>query len=302
MLYGPVSSNGSYEWDFNQVLSLQVPLPVWSTNPKQTSLMTPWLSTNGRVITTPSLILEGSRIASKKESSRYGIGFHQPNTIQPLISSHQQTSLPTSSTVDTSCLAYTSYEIPYCHAYADTDHDTSTPTRDMPSGESLYKGPWATAYSKKGKRVTQNQVRYMTLLHKTTGHLAPSTLLSSFHNSHNLPTWLTKSLLEKFLRSHHCLLCEQYRRRIPHPTGMPSQIPAHSWSYDYIAFRITTIYNMIGFYIFGCSATGAIRVYLVKNKSAQELVICLKDLHVWCGQHGHVMMILRQDSGTTEKL
>ena len=81
---------------------------------------------------------------------------------------------------------------------------------------------------------------------------------------------------------------------------MPSQIPGHAWSYDFIPFRIPTIYRMTGFYLFCCLACGVLRAYLVKDKSAKELVVCLKDLHTWCAQYGHKLSVLRQDSGSTE--
>ena len=52
--------------------------------------------------------------------------------------------------------------------------------------------------------------------------------------------------------------------------------------------------------MFVCAATGAFRIYLVKNKSAPELVSCLIDIAIWFGQHGYKLISARQDSDTAE--
>ena len=142
----------------------------------------------------------------------------------------------------------------------------------------------------------------MTLLHRATGHLSTSSAIEAFSSWQNIPEWVAKTLYSKFLHTSHRLLCEMFRRRMQQPSGSGifEQIVAHTMSYDYKTFRIPTIYGSIGFYIFLCATSGGFLVYLVKDKSAKQLVHCLKNLSTWLGQYGHRLVTLRQDAGSTE--
>ena len=135
----------------------------------------------------------------------------------------------------------------------------------------------------------------MNLLHNASSHLADSSMLEVFKTWHGFPEWLTPSLYEAFLRSAHCLLCELYRRQIDHPSGsgLPSQIPGYALTYDFIAFTIRTFCNFIGFYIFFCCATGAIRIEFVTDKSANSLIEAVRDVQDWLGRYGHTLVKLR---------
>jgi hypothetical protein len=154
----------------------------------------------------------------------------------------------------------------------------------------------------RGTRISPNQIRYLNLLHISTGHLADSTMLDTFSAWHGLPTWLTKPVLESYLRSHHCLLCEIYRRRKQHPlgSGIPDQIPGYTMAFDFVPFTILTVFGCIGFYFFCCCATGAIKIFLVRDKSAESLIECIHQLETWLQRYGHVLKNLRSDAGSTE--
>ena len=82
-----------------------------------------------------------------------------------------------------------------------------------------YDGSWSKQYYKKGTRATPEQIRYLSLLHCVTEHLSDATMIKSFSTWQGLPNWLNKKILEAFLRSHHCLLYEIFRRRTQHPAG-----------------------------------------------------------------------------------
>ena len=85
-------------------------------------------------------------------------------------------------TTPSSISAYTCYDIPLSHAYAsidDPDDDDDTPSElvevdddddddyqpplPIEPTDTVHKDPWTTAYSKKGNRATQSQIRYPTL-------------------------------------------------------------------------------------------------------------------------------------------
>ena len=109
-------------------------------------------------------------------------------------------------------------------------------------------------------------------------------------------------MFEAFLLSHHCLLCEINRRRRQHllGSGIPDQIPGYSMSFDYICFTEQTVFDAVAFYFFCCNITGAVKVLLVKDKSAENLILCVHVVETWLGQYGHTLVQLRQDAGSTE--
>ena len=75
VLHGPVQPNGTYKWDIQQVLDLKIPLPVWADNPKQTSLLTPFLGSS-HPLTTVTTLDKGARRTDKSKSYTFGIGFN----------------------------------------------------------------------------------------------------------------------------------------------------------------------------------------------------------------------------------
>ena len=114
-----------------------------------------------------------------KDSSRFGIGF---DATPSSIAKHHQQSAPHKTTTPSSISAYTCYDIPSSHAYAgidDPDDDNDTPPGLIEADsddedyyqpppppkptDTVHNDPWTTAYSKKGKRATQSQIRYLTL-------------------------------------------------------------------------------------------------------------------------------------------
>jgi hypothetical protein len=153
----------------------------------------------------------------------------------------------------------------------------------------------------KGYRATLAQIEYMNALHNLSHH-SDSTLLDSYSAWHGLPVWLTRPLMEAFLRSHHCLLCEIYRRRKQWTigSGVPDQIQGHTLAYDPIWFVRATVFGAIGFYFFCCCATGAIRIILVRDKTSATLILAITQVEIWLKRYGHTLVQLRSDAGTTE--
>jgi hypothetical protein len=163
-------------------------------------------------------------------------------------------------------------------------------------------GKFTTHQRAKGPRVTVDQLKYLNLLHLFNGHYAPSTILDAFSTWHGLPSWLTKPLFESYLRSHHCLLCETFRRRRDHPlgSGMPNQIPGYELAYDPVWFSCATVFGAIGFYLFYCRASGAIRLLLARDKTQETLLLIVYRVETWLKRYGHTLVKLRSDAGSTE--
>ena len=90
VLTGLVTPNGSYEWDLAEVLQLRNPTPPWFASTSIPTLFSTWLPTPGTILSTPSEVVKGARIAEKKVSSRYGIGFDPLTQTSSLVNSHQQ--------------------------------------------------------------------------------------------------------------------------------------------------------------------------------------------------------------------
>ena len=90
VLTGAVNPNGSYEWDFLQVLNLRNPLPEWFSSTRVPSLLSTWLPSPGDILTTSNGVVKRARISEKKASSRYGIGFDPKQQTSLQIESHQK--------------------------------------------------------------------------------------------------------------------------------------------------------------------------------------------------------------------
>ena len=257
VLHGPVQPNGTYKWDLQQVLDLKIPLPVWADNPKQTSLLTPFLGSS-HPLTTVTTLEKGARRTDKSKSSTFGIGFNnssKPYSLAlPFVPATSATAFVSTFvsppiTPTTPSVAYMDVAEPHIHPPSTTAPEPITPhpvSLPVPPPQpttpprkkqktvllippSSSDGPWATHSKAKGKRATYEQIRYMNILHNASGHLADSSALEVFKTWHGLPEWLTPSLYEAFLRSAHCLLCEIYRRQKDHPSGsgIPSQTSSH---------------------------------------------------------------------------
>ena len=85
-------------------------------------------------MTSPTVIVQGARIASKKESSRVGIGFGSTTLTHSLIAKHHQQSSPHKPTTPSSISVYTCYDLPSSHAYACIDDSDDDDDDDTPPG------------------------------------------------------------------------------------------------------------------------------------------------------------------------
>ena len=204
VLSGPVEPNGSYLWDFQQVLNLKNPLLDWFASTRLPNLLSTWLPDPGAIFTTPTGIAQGARTSEKKVSSRFGIGYN-PLAQKDMVESHQKQccflkqQLKRSPQVPIE--ASTSY---LCNQLppqlvmdftgepllSDPSSSLSPPTAPVPTPPPTptviqtpseeppiflkrppqTNGSWSTRYAHKGTRVTAEQVRFMTLLHHNTGH------------------------------------------------------------------------------------------------------------------------------------
>jgi hypothetical protein len=91
VIWGPVRSNGSYEWPLRLILDLQVDSPTWHLHTRQANLLAPWTTLPTRPIVTHAYMLRGARPPNRGASSIRGIGY-QPDPIDAsgLIHIHSQ--------------------------------------------------------------------------------------------------------------------------------------------------------------------------------------------------------------------
>ena len=66
VLTGPVNPNGSYEWDFAQVLNLRNPRPEWFESTRVPTLLSAWLPTPSDILTTAGGVVKGAQISEKR--------------------------------------------------------------------------------------------------------------------------------------------------------------------------------------------------------------------------------------------
>ena len=162
-------------------------------------------------------------------------------------------------------------------------------------------GPWRKDYYFKGQRVTPDQLKYMNVLHRFSGHLAPATMIEAMRVWLGVPAWLTPALYGAFTRHAHCILCEQMRRRKQHyrGSGIPQQIAGHTWSLDNVGpMARKTIGGANQYYYAQCLATGCPKLFLESDKDSEAFARCCMLIHVFCRQFGYTPAIIRIDSGT----
>ena len=89
---GLVRPNGTYDWNFQDLLDLKRPLPIWATNPREEHLLRP--IPDQPLVTQVSTLEKGGRRSDKSKSSRYGIGYD--SSMNTASSSQFQSSASTS--------------------------------------------------------------------------------------------------------------------------------------------------------------------------------------------------------------
>ena len=187
-----------------------------------------------------------------------------------------------------------------CHGH---NHHAFSSTADIIESDTLA-DIIPTKRRKRDPRLTSAQTKKILWLHKCMGHPGRDALADFVDSAQNIDSDITRSAVHKVFNHLHCTACELSKRNKADKTfgsGVTSPQPGATITVDYQGtISPTSARGHTGFFIAKCTASTYIHTKVTKSKDSAHYIEFLKDVIAFYRHHGHTVINIRTDSGSTD--